>query len=213
MIDDPPTPAPRSPTRLFLALLPDVTTLGKLSNLQSGLRTALAADLGLHSQLRWIAASQIHLTMVFIGNTGADLTTFLSTVRDVTARYPPLPISFNGLSCFPAIRPPQVIWLDCMATDIFGELQEALSFTVRHCFPDLQGDFSPPHMTLARISRQPKLPVTAADLSRHLAGLWQQQNLLPAQWAARSVELLSSKLTPRGARYSSIASFPLSQKK
>ncbi len=201
---------PTASSRLFLALLPDVATVQRINELQSSLRNYLAGAPEIDSNLRWVAASQIHLTVVFVGTTNADLTLFIESLRSVTRRFSSMEVTFNGLSCFPSIRPPQVIWLACKAPAEFYELQNSLTFVVNECLPELTGDSAPAHITLARVPRQRSLSISSSELNANLETFWQRhRQLLPSLWTASRLELLASTLTPRGARYSTVASLPL----
>jgi 2'-5' RNA ligase len=109
-------------------------------------------------------------------------------------------VSLTGLGAFPSARRARVLWvglddpaglLSGLASDLDGALEplgyrvEARPFT--------------PHLTLARF----KVPARLEGLLPELAS----SRLSP--WLVDHVELFRSHLHPRGARYESLARFPL----
>ncbi|MCX6878765.1 MAG: RNA 2',3'-cyclic phosphodiesterase [Verrucomicrobia bacterium] len=60
--------------------------------------------------LRWLGASQLHLTLCFIAAVAEDLEARL--IAELAAVcVPPFPLALKGLDCFARIRQPAVVWV------------------------------------------------------------------------------------------------------
>jgi 2'-5' RNA ligase len=149
---------------------------------------------------RWVPISNQHVTLKFVGSFGrANLDEAQAAVVAATTGSSPTDISLGGIGAFPSARRIRVLWAGLddptgMMAELAGKLDnafEALGVT-------REGrDFSA-HITIARfpapVARSEPLPKLAlGDLSFRLA----------------SVELFSSRLSPHGARYEILRSFPL----
>lgn len=179
--------------RLFVALdLPDAVKAALAS-----LRTDIAGA-------SWSKTANLHLTLKFLGD-GIDearvpiLTDALRAVEGA-----PFPLALAGVGCFPpeGRQPPRVLWAGLSASPALAELAAAVDRTlVPLGFPAERHAFSP-HLTLARLKVAGNDPAVARFLEQH-AGL----RCEPFEIAA--FHLYSSLLSPQGATYRQLASFPL----
>lgn len=130
--------------------------------------------------VRWVKASQMHVTLRFLGDTAVTkLPQLYSNLDTIAARHKPFAMRLDGLGCFPNKNRPRVIWIG-----LGGELDavqklhtEIETAVVSHGW---QADNKPfrPHLTLGRVKdrrllgninwdmpvKQVKIGVTAVHL-------------------------------------------------
>lgn len=62
--------------------------------------------------VRWVKPEQMHLTLVFLGDTAQSKLPAIQTALDhVTARHPALTLQLGRVGCFPNCNRPRVIWV------------------------------------------------------------------------------------------------------
>lgn len=152
---------------------------------------------------RWVPAENAHLTLLFLGETDEALVPSLSAaLGEAFARYAPMPLRLSGGGTFPPERPARVAWVGLSAPPELSLLQadvtRAAVETVGH-----QPEDRPyhPHVTLARCN-PPWRRDAVEKFVKAFAG-----EIGPPFVADRGV-LLSSALSPKGARYTPFATFP-----
>jgi 2'-5' RNA ligase len=155
---------------------------------------------------RWVKTENIHLTVIFMGNISEDEIPDIGTeVGKVCADFGPFDISLAGIGLFPDIRRPRVIWMG-----IDGEIKRLAYFR-----DTLQNSLKPfgikiekrrdsPHLTLGRFKKAVKGRSLLEDLVTRYRDIKGPMGLL------NDLVLFRSDLKPDGARYSRIASWPLS---
>ncbi|MFN0056146.1 MAG: RNA 2',3'-cyclic phosphodiesterase [Planctomycetales bacterium] len=182
------------------------------------LRTFIAARIPLHPQLEQLHASlerivpelrpvrlsNLHVTLKFLGETGASQVPAVVKILSQTAAATPSGVlHLQGVGAFPSTRRPSIVWIGIRPADFLGPLVERLH-------QDLRGlGFLPetrpfhPHVTLLRI-KQPVPPPLRQWLSDH-----EQTDFgtVPIQ----EVVLMQSHLNPEGATYTLLASAPLAK--
>lgn len=169
---------------------------------------ALAREVGrlqpVASNVAWVGADHLHVTLKFLGATDEDR---LPAVREALARAAGTASAFTlalrGLGAFPTPSRPRVIWAG--AAEGAGALA-ALAGTVDR---ELVALGVPPetrpfasHVTLGRVReprRAPRLAEALATASERVFGTVTVDRLT----------LMRSDLSPRGARYTELAGFAL----
>jgi 2'-5' RNA ligase len=159
---------------------------------------------GAHSLLpplrgvRWIPESQLHFTVKFLGEIGADRVTAAKAATAAAADAAPFRLALEGLGAFPPRGPARVLWAGCAegaeSLRAVGAAVEAAF--VAEGFPREERPFSP-HLTLARV----KDPDAGKRLARALP------TIPPEPFGAvrvSSLVLYQSDLTPRGAEYTEL---------
>jgi len=149
---------------------------------------------------KWVAESQIHLTLRFIGEVDDELLKMIvASLSGIVAA--PFSLAMQGVGCFPPKRDPKVLWVGVDGGSALfalqGEIEKAL---VRKGVAPEDRPFSP-HITIARLKETPAARVV--PFLRHYA-----------RFATRSFPvtqfiLYSSTLTPQGAVHRQEALFPL----
>ena len=173
------SPAPGATVRLFLALKPDRPAEARLAHrvleIQDALGDAAPA-------LRWIPASNIHLTLHFLGEVPPA---HLPRLRD--ALTPPLPmepfeVEVASVGAFPPAGPPRVIWLDiargaALVSSLHAELGRRLSSA------GVAVETRPfsPHLTLARVPDRERARV------KHVRAALQRIPTAAIAWTAGAV--------------------------
>lgn len=193
----PPQPSAR---RLFVAVtLPD-TLCARLA--------ALVGSVEEHrSILRPARADGLHLTLRFLGDTTtADERLVREACAEAVAGVAPFTLSLRGFGVFPNRERPRVFWLGVDAGGrevrlLHDRLEEGLC---RRRVGGRDGPFSP-HLTLARV-RSDASPAARRALGAAVAALPVTEQ---ARCTVAEIMLVHSDLTPRGARYTVVGSWPL----
>ena len=155
--------------------------------------------------VRWVKVDNIHLTVVFMGDTKTDLLHEIGAdIKKVCSRYGSFDISLNGIGCFPNSRRPRVLWVG-----LDGDLDRMAQFR-----DDLQDQLEPfgiksekrkfkPHLTLGRFRSSRVGGRGLADiLSTHEA-------LSSPSFPLNDLILFKSDLKPGGAVYTKLEAWPL----
>lgn len=176
--------------RLFIAL-----------NLPPELRARIAAEVlaPLRARVpgvRWVREETLHVTLAFLGERSeADAREAHAAVREVAATQRPFHVSLTGLGTFPSPARPRVVWLGLADPTPVHEVYRVLEDKRSQLGIPAEGRTYHPHVTLGRVPPH--------------AGREVRNTLVPALGAVksevpvtfRSLDLMSSALTPQGARY------------
>jgi len=132
--------------RTFIAIEipPNVQeTLGKVID-------QLRQEIG--NSVRWVPASNIHLTLKFLGNVSPTNLDLLTRVLHVEiARHKIFEFEIGNLGVFPNPKRPRVVWVEIQAPDTLKTLQAGIEQeTQRLGYPSEERAFSP-HLTLGRV--------------------------------------------------------------
>ena len=192
--------SPPKQLRLFIAIAIPETVKTAIAVVQNELRRALPGI-----SVRWTPPDQFHVTLRFLGNVAPEkLPALESSIREVSARFPPTEMSAEHVGRFPERGLPRVIWVGIRdAGDRLQELQHALQEAT------LQFGSEPPekrfagHVTVGRI-KDVRCPQAEA-LARAMAGLVAASF---GQWTTPTVELMRSELSPAGATHTTLAELP-----
>lgn len=194
--------------RAFIAIeLPDVLRR-ELEEVTRKLQEQCVAAGGeaARKAVRWVPASNIHLTLKFLGE--VSTTNVQSLARMLKAKathHTPFDIRVAGLGAFPNPRRPRVIWVGSEAPVNLANLQRTIEAETRALgYPTEERPFSP-HLTLGRIS-QNATPPEASAVAQALSVV--QVTELGCIHVDR-VHLFQSDLRPSGAVYTSLYAFQL----
>ena len=159
--------------------------------------------------VRWTKPEQLHLTLKFLGDVPASAVEALKkSMTEACAGVRPFYLRARGIGFFPDSRSPRVIWVGFEGdenglTDLQTRVERALAPFAEK--PGAEKFLA--HATLGRFQKYrrhktEKLLPHASALAGHLFGEWQTEE----------VGLFRSKLSPDGARHTSLAAFPLAGK-
>lgn len=189
--------------RAFIAFeLPDELRAA-LAVISAGLRNNLP-----DAPLSWVPASNMHLTLKFLGEISlAQVPAIAAVLQPLSESYAPIPISLSGLGAFPNLRRPRVLWAGLQAPAALAQLAaEAEAALHAHGFPRSPRAFTP-HLTLARVRREAQ-PAQLAGLQPALA----HQSVPAASGPLEQLVLFESQLKPSGAVYNSLVRIQLHTK-
>jgi 2'-5' RNA ligase len=153
---------------------------------------------------RWVPASNLHLTLRFLGETSeATLEELSETMTDIASRFSPFDLNFDGIGYFPSARRPRVFWVGVKdPLGVLAELQERIETAARkHGFEPEKRRFSP-HLTLARFKGAKPHPDYEL-LTREYG------NLSFGSSKVEEVILFKSVLRQEGAEYTALRRFRL----
>ncbi len=155
--------------------------------------------------VRWVKPSNIHLTIVFMGNIILEhLEGISEAVEKPCMRYGPFNISLKGLGVFSNRRNPRVLWIGLEGdTERMNYFRDALQKSLKS-FREGAGErrFSP-HLTLGRFRK-------GSRPSEHLDDLLSRyQDLASSVCTLEELILFKSDLNPKGAAYTKLNSWPL----
>jgi 2'-5' RNA ligase len=183
--------------RAFLALDPPEEILREVGRIQDRLRKLV------HGDLRWVRPEGIHLTLKFFGDISENAVESISAVAGhAAAEAGPFELAIGGMGVFPDLSRPRVVWLG-----MNGEVARLVTFQQgleralgEIGFPPEERPFRP-HLTLGRI-KSPKGLTGLAEV------LEKEKTVTAGSFTASALSLFQSDLTPRGAVYTRLATYP-----
>ena len=159
--------------------------------------------------VRWTRPEQIHLTLRFLGDVqAARLEDLKESVNTVCAGTRPLRLRAEGIGFFPNEHSPRVVWVGINdAEGLLVDLQKRIETAVQPFTVESNTESFVGHATLGRFksfrrSDSGKLPAHVQAIKGRMFG----------EWTAPEVEIIQSRLSPEGARYTVLAAFQLSGK-
>ena len=163
-----------------------------VGDLQLGLRDA-----------RWLDPDGLHLTLAFIGEVDRSAQARIEIALD-GVEAPALEVELHGIGHYPLRGSPRVLWVGASPARELGALAASVRRALaRAGYPPERRKFAP-HVTIARFRRPPPAPALQDYLGTF--SLFRT----PAVEVG-SFRLLSSRLLPSGARYTTEADYPLAR--
>ena len=155
--------------------------------------------------VRWVTATNIHLTLVFMGKVHMeDLEPINETVANVCRRYRPFNLSLKGAGVFGGRRNPRVLWVG-VDGDIkrMSYFRDALQKRLRPFGIKEEKRKYKPHLTFGRFRKNTALNVRLEEL------LLTYRTLTSPVGTIGELSLYKSDLRPGGAVYTRINAWPL----
>lgn len=147
--------------------------------------------------IRWEEVDQLHLTLKFLGEVRPETG---ERVREAVARVaektPPFTLRMQGAGAFPTLRRPRIIWLAAEASPELRCLKHDLEWELAPLGFEREVRAFHPHVTLGRAQKEARAG-DFRDFEELVAGL-----SFKAEIPVRTVDLMESHLSRRGARYS-----------
>ena len=164
--------------------------------------------------LRWSGVEKAHVTLRFLGESGADqVEQVKGGLADMLRDQAPFALTLAGLGCFPSCARPRVVWVG-ITGDVaaLAHLQARTEQIAQSAgFPAESRPYSP-HITLARTGRQ----VTSPQQRQLGAALTTFRAAPPLDLAdlgtvhVQHLTLMQSDLRPTGSVYTPLGHFTLS---
>jgi 2'-5' RNA ligase len=160
--------------------------------------------------VRWVGPETFHITVQFLGETP-----LVEEIRNALqqAHSAAIPIAFRGTGFFPNANSPRVFWVGIEADERLQLVAEAVGDVLRPL--GFERDAAPfkPHLTLARSGSGRPKPVRGEHASAGLRALRVKlEGVPPADFGtmtAREFCLYQSTLSSAGAKYTKLATVPL----
>lgn len=189
--------------RLFVALDIDPEIRRRIAEFRDKMRPyALDAH--------WVGPETFHVTLQFLGETQRvdDIKQALQQVRGSA-----IPLSFRGTGFFPNPKSPRVFWVGIESDEHLQQLANSMGDALQPLEFKRETGLLTPHLTLARSgSGRPKLvrgEHPAAGLRTVRAKLESESPADFGTMTAQEFCLYQSVLSPAGARYTKLATYPL----
>lgn len=154
--------------------------------------------------VRWVRPEGIHLTLKFIGETGAErvapIEAALAGIGERAVER--FRMRAGGIGIFPGHGAPRVIWIGLGgAVDAAARLARTIEAALQAIgIPSERRDFKP-HLTLGRVKGRGR--------GDWRAFLEEYASVLGGDFDVTCFELFESRLGPEGASYRSLATFTL----
>ena len=183
--------------RAFIAVEISDEVRSGLASLQQSLKKA-------HARVGWVAPSNIHLTVVFLGDIfRAQVEPMEAVLSDVAAGTPCFEFSVGGTGFFGPPKSPRVLWVGVQDSSLaLGRLQADIAAAVRDFGLKIEDRPFVPHLTLGRVRARDGVDELTSTLA--LA-----RNTAYGTVNVRRLLLMQSHLEHRGVRYSVIKEMPL----
>ena len=190
----------RGGVRTFVAVHLDPSTRAALATASAELR-AHAGEL----PIAWVAPENFHVTVKFLGGIDeARVPAVIAALHTAATGRPAFDVEIRALGAFPSPTRPRVLWAGVAEG---GEPLGALAAAVEDALTSLgfarEARAFAAHVTLARVREPRRAPALAEALASEATRSF-------GRVAVREATLMRSDLSPRGARYTPLASAPLS---
>jgi 2'-5' RNA ligase len=158
------------------------------------------------SAVRWVPASNIHLTLKFLGDIApTSLGVIEEALRVEAGLHWGFKMEAGGLGAFPNIKRPRVIWLGVDTPTELTSLQRGIDFaTAKLGYASEARPFSP-HLTLGRVREN----ASSSELSDLASKLNEVSFHSPGSFDVEAVHLFKSDLLPGGSVYTRLFSASL----
>lgn len=194
------TEAKKDNLRLFVACEVPDDVKASVDAVTSSLRDASG------NAVRWVNPDNVHLTLKFLGEVPQKtLPSVKIAMQEAVVRHSPFNLEFSTIGIFGGREGLRTMWMG-IAGDILR--LEALARDMNRALDvvGFEADRRPfrPHLTIGRVRDHIS--------TRERAGIEVsvgKTKIPPAQWRTSQVSLIRSKLTKTGAKYETVATFPL----
>ena len=183
--------------RAFLAIEPSEDVLQTMVRLQEKLKREISG------KVSWTRPQGQHLTLKFFGDISTDdVKNISAAVQNRIAPGWSLNLKIEKPGVFPDARKPRVLWCGTSGdVEKLSALQKQLDGDFAAIgFPEEDRPFRA-HLTLARIKDSHGLTGLGDALTKHSA-------FVAGEFTCNELILFQSKLTPQGAIYTRLATFP-----
>lgn len=190
--------------RLFIAIDLSHTLRKHLSDEIEKLTQILGSD-----SIRWVKASNIHLTLKFLGETPENkLDRIKNTLEDVTSQFCSFKMDIGEFGCFPNFRKPRVFWIGVHEhKGILKQLHRVLEADFQKIGFKKEGRPLSAHLTLGRLRRN----ISSSELQELSTKLVTIQIDNLGIEDVNEICLFSSVLRPSGAEYTRRGVFRLKE--
>lgn len=179
--------------RLFIAINPPQNLKDKLSRLILGLKERNA-----NLPIKWVEPQALHLTLHFLGDIADNqIDSIIKVTDEVVSHYTSSEIKLDGLSAFPNLKNPRIIFLDCeeIKNNVI-QIQKKLGENLSKAGFAIDNRPWQKHITLGRVKDNCQLSLPRVTISE-------------GDFTVKSIELMESELLLQGPKYIIVKSFDL----
>ena len=181
-------------------------------DIPEGIKNRLCAvqDQYLELPARWTRPENLHITLVFLGNTSdQEVIDVCKTAGEIAKRHDPFDLTLDKICYGPPGKAPRMVWVTGEKSAELGALQADLQNTFFETGQPgiIESDeerFFAPHVTLARIKQtelhqmeQEEVPAVNEEIGR--------------TFMVESIEVMESELKKGGPKYTVLESFKLGE--
>jgi len=168
------------------------------------LKGFLAFAQGLNLPIKWVQPENLHLTLVFLGETREDqLTNLKAALKMGTHGIRPFELEVGGLEAFPSLKTPKTLFANVLkGRDKVEGLFEIMKGPLMNAGFKMEDRKFHPHVTLGKFREEPLPPEGWERLKN--ASLKSM-----GCFSVEQVRLMQSRLTPRGSIYKVVEAYPL----
>jgi RNA 2',3'-cyclic 3'-phosphodiesterase len=158
------------------------------------------------SDVKWVPAENIHITMQFLGETEeALIPSIKGALEKILAPYSPFYIKIADISCFPDGRRPRVIWVGTEESPTLINIQKDISNEMVQFGYQKEVRAFTPHLTIGRVK-------SIRNMRELLKRIEEMKTTSYSGFEAQSITLMKSELSPSGAKYYSLAEIPFGRR-
>src|ERR1041385_7618772 len=156
--------------------------------------------------VRWVPIENMHLTLKFLGDVAPSNVELLSQMLRAEADlFNCFELHLTGLSSFPNLKRPRVIYIGIHAPAALESLQHGIESASRRLGYESEERGFSPHLTVGRVKQN--ITATEQQAIRHALESTKIDSLGTAK--VDSVQLFKSDLRPTGSVYTRLFSAPL----
>ena len=163
----------------------------------------------LSKAVTWVPPSSLHVTLSFLGDqTEEQLNVIMPALEEAVEGVSGFTMGLRGLGAFPGLEHPRTIWVGVADGGEVRYLQSRVAEALERLGISGDGRAWHPHVTIGRIP--PNRRWRRDGMAEVRSGLIRAAATVFGNSHVSSIELMRSDLFPSGARYTGIASVPLS---
>jgi 2'-5' RNA ligase len=155
-------------------------------------------------ELAWVTAPRLHLTLKFLGEVAPERVDDVAAALSIAAgRHRETVVALGGIGAFPNFRRARVVWMGVDNDPRLELLHHEIELACESLGFEVEGRPFRPHLTLARVKQS-----LSEDRLRMLSRLAKRVDYRD-DFIVRSVDLMSSELSPSGPTYRTLVSAAL----
>jgi len=157
--------------------------------------------------MKWVSPDSIHLTLKFLGDIATDkIDEIIMAMEESSAGIPPFSLQIEGLGVFPNLKRIQVVWVGLTGElNYLNTIQENIENNLAILGYPAEGREFTPHLTLGRV----RYAIPPAEQQKFVEIFNKTAFESVHKIDIKSINLMKSQLTPRGAIYTRIGMVPL----
>lgn len=184
--------------RTFIAINLDSKIVEYLSSLTNDL------NIGGESKIKWVGRNNLHITIKFLGYISPEqLDLINSGLKEIINQHNPFLIKLSpDIGIFPTYKMPRIIWVGIKeGANELKELYDSIEkILFKKGIPKENKVFSS-HITIGRVKY-----IKDKD---NLINFFKNMHIKCLSQEVKSIDLMESKLTPKGPIYNVLGKFPL----